>query len=211
MTENQWLPLLRTRAPSPLPSSPAPPNSDFRESPPSVPFRWEEKPGVPRRNSSAPQQLQKCLELPPCRTFPAAASLSSPLSVLDCPRSVGRPKFSSFRFFAAHDPIFSPDPDLEIHSFRGGGGGSIFERWKKAGGGSFRFPSPGDAPPSRWDWEDDHPPVAATVYISGTKKMKRKGSFFSPQTDRNFLGSICRGLKQVAKQWNWRRRSHHHT
>ncbi|XP_073312284.1 uncharacterized protein [Primulina huaijiensis] len=93
------LPLLNIYAPSITGHSPSPRHSGA-ETPPlqtlaSVPFRWEEQPGKPRHCAAVLPEPMKCLELPPCKS----SKTPSPTAVLDGPYNVGRPKFSSFRYF----------------------------------------------------------------------------------------------------------------
>ncbi|PIN17335.1 hypothetical protein CDL12_09993 [Handroanthus impetiginosus] len=69
----------------------------------SVPFKWEEEPGKPRPCTdivALPEPSKICLDLPPSRTANKInTKVPSPTTVLEGPYNVGRPKFSSFRFF----------------------------------------------------------------------------------------------------------------
>ncbi|XP_051148270.1 uncharacterized protein At4g00950-like [Andrographis paniculata] len=105
----------------PIPStatihSPDHPSTPPLQAPVSVPFRWEELPGKPRSSSSScccntntpPQPPPPFkLELPPANKFKFTRT-PSPATVLDGPAHVGRPKFSSFRWFRERDFYGSP-------------------------------------------------------------------------------------------------------
>ncbi|XP_073027230.1 uncharacterized protein At4g00950-like [Primulina eburnea] len=106
------LPLLNIYAPSMNGHSHSPsPRHSGAETPPlqtlaSVPFRWEEQPGKPRPCAAVLPEPMKCLELPPCK----ASKTPSPTAVLDGPYNVGRPKFSSFRYFRDSLDSYSSSP-----------------------------------------------------------------------------------------------------
>lgn len=121
------LPILNMKKPSSsYSSSPSPDHYPISSQyPASVPFKWEEQPGKPRpyysgivgRPESEPEA--KCLELPPNMT-------PSPTRVLDGPYYVGRPKFSSFRFFRDGGDSFGSRSSS-------GEDGSLLINWKKSG------------------------------------------------------------------------------
>ncbi|KAL3832850.1 hypothetical protein ACJIZ3_007586 [Penstemon smallii] len=171
----------------------------------SVPFKWEEEPGkpLPCTDIIIPEPT-KCLELPPCRinlqSMDRITKTPSPTTVLDGPCNVGRPKFSSFRFFKeAHDSYyessststdrdsssssFSPEGGVLLGKSNGGGGQKGKGCFRKFNGGSFRFSSSS----------------IADEKIEG--KIRKKGSFshdHATNTKSNHLwGAIYEGFKQV--------------
>ncbi|XP_047938224.1 uncharacterized protein At4g00950-like isoform X2 [Salvia hispanica] len=88
-----------------LPFAEIPDSAEHPSTPPfqasaTIPFKWEEQPGKPRPCSDIITRPKpaKSLELPPCMADKFTKT-PSPTTVLDGPYSVGRPKFSSFRFF----------------------------------------------------------------------------------------------------------------
>ncbi|KAK6142690.1 hypothetical protein DH2020_023038 [Rehmannia glutinosa] len=99
----------------------------------SVPFKWEEQPGKPRPCTDiiALPGPAKCLELPPCRMLlmDPTNKMPSPTTVLDGPYAVGRPMFSSFRFFreaqCSFDSTSSDSPRSSVDA-------TLYEKLKHA-------------------------------------------------------------------------------
>ncbi|KAI3449283.1 hypothetical protein Pfo_005948 [Paulownia fortunei] len=185
--------------PIPAPSLNSPEHPSGMATPPlrtlaSVPFKWEEEPGKPRPCTDiiALPEPAKCLELPPCRMLfmePAnkIAKMPSPSTVLDGPYHVGRPKFSSFRFFREAQGSFdssssgdSPHSSVDILLGKKIGGQKtrrFFGRTlrfrsgkKEADGGIFGF-----SPSSTTGCDSDE--RCTRVKMEG--KMRRNGSFSS--------------------------------
>ncbi|KAI3444395.1 hypothetical protein Pfo_001060 [Paulownia fortunei] len=184
----------------------------------SVPFKWEEEPGKPRpcTHIIPLPEPAKCLELPPCRMLfmeptNKITKTPSPTTVLDGPYNVGRPKFSSFRFFRegqdSFDSISSGSPegtalDVLLGSKKSTGGlkargflGKFRGGKKEVDGVSSRFSS---SSASSCDSDES----CRRVKNSAAGKMRRNGSFSSVAHARSshLWATIYQGLKQVI-QW----------
>ncbi|KAK4418499.1 hypothetical protein Salat_2262700 [Sesamum alatum] len=185
------------------------------QTPASVPFKWEEEPGKPRLFSTTPQPQvpsntntnTKCLELPPaCSRMLFIDNIDgpptktpSPTSVLDGPyKVVGRPKFSSFRFFREGH---KDSVDVLFGSNKGSGTGGK----QKARGRFFgKLRSGGKKVVDVEVFSSSEERILGGV----GRKMARHGSFsgvVDPHATNNksssrIWGTIYQGLKQVV-QW----------
>ncbi|XP_042017351.1 uncharacterized protein At4g00950-like [Salvia splendens] len=191
-----------------IPDSPEHPSTPPFQASATVPFKWEEQPGKPRPCSDiiiARPKPAKSLELPPCMN-PADkfTKTPSPTTVLDGPYSVGRPKFSSFRFFRdGHDSLVSPEAASLLGAKKSGKARGLFGKFKGgkkevADGGSCRF-SPSTV--SSCNSED--------LFTNNCGvKITRNGSFsnLSHAKPSQLWTSICHGLKQVM-HWKGSRKS----
>ncbi|XP_073128073.1 uncharacterized protein [Henckelia pumila] len=173
------LPLLNIHAP---PVTAHSPRHSGSETPPlqtlaSVPFRWEEQPGKPRPCTALHQAL-KCLELPPCK----ASKTPSPTAVLDGPYNVGRPKFSSLRYFKDSFDSYSGGSSSSPADDSALIGDRCITRRKAAGlfGGSLRWTMGGQISPS-----DD------------TKKVKIEANTSRNGKSTRLWASIYKSLKKV--------------
>lgn len=206
------------------------------QTPASVPFKWEEEPGKPRPCSDIiiHPSAAKILELPPCRVQRQLCAdkinsqTPSPTTVLDGPYiNVGRPKFSSFRFFREAHDLFDGGSSSSSGSgasplgggvdalFLGGRSGvwqkqrGIFgklkRRKKDVGAGSFRFSS-SSTPCSYYECDSCDENCNEENRREGNMRMK--GSLFNVSQPRNnhLWATIYEGLKQVMP-WKSSRKS----
>ncbi|KAL1546165.1 hypothetical protein AAHA92_22806 [Salvia divinorum] len=184
-----------------IPDSPEHPSTPPFQASATVPFKWEEQPGKPRPCSDiiARPKPAKSLELPPCMNPPDKFTKTpSPTTVLDGPYSVGRPKFSSFRFFRdGHDSLVSPEATALLGAKKSGKARGLFGKFKggkrevadAGAGGSCRF-SPSTV--SSCNSED--------LFSNNCGvKINRNGSFsnLSHAKPSQLWTSFCHGIKQV--------------
>ncbi|KAK6142669.1 hypothetical protein DH2020_023017 [Rehmannia glutinosa] len=186
----------------------------------SVPFKWEEQPGKPRPCTDiiVLPGPAKCLELPPCRMLlmDPTNKMPSPTTVLDGPYAVGRPMFSSFRFFreaqCSFDSTSSDSPRSSVDVLLGNkskgqktmkrfnfGRGLRFKSGKKeVDGGSFGFSSP-----------------SSTTGCDGVERLKMEGQMrrngsFSGHSQAATTARLCATLYEKLKHaipWRSTRKS----
>ncbi|KAH6789311.1 hypothetical protein C2S51_004317 [Perilla frutescens var. frutescens] len=198
-------------------NSPEHPSTPPFQASAAVPFKWEEQPGKPRPCSDMMiSRAAKSLELPP-----RFSKTPSPTTVLDGPYNVvvGRPKFSSFRFFRdSHiiDSSFPTSPegtafDALLAAKKSGGGlksRGFFTKFKGGkrdfDGGSCRF-SPSSVSVSSCDSDDRFAAVKNNCGV----KITRNGSFSninSHAKSSHLWTNIYQGIKQVM-QWKSSKKS----
>ncbi|KAG6437581.1 hypothetical protein SASPL_102500 [Salvia splendens] len=188
-----------------IPDSPEHPSTPPFQASATIPFQWEEQPGKPRPCSDIITRPKpaKSLELPPCMSMNPADKFTktpSPTTVLEGPYSVGRPKFSSFRFFReGHDSLVSPEAAALLGAKKSGKARGLFGKFKGGAGGSCRF-----SPSTVSSCSNSEDLFANNCGV----KINRNGSFsnLSHAKPSQLWTSFCHGIKQIM-HWKGRKKS----